>query len=48
MMQNLLQFLDESVWRDDAGVWRFRSRSFRRKGQARKAALIEYMRLLND
>ena len=45
MTQSLLDFINEYVWRDDAGVWRFMGRCFRREGQACKAARIEYRRL---
>lgn len=46
MTQSLFYFINEYVWRDnDAGVWRFMGRCFRREGQACKAARIEYRRL---
>lgn len=45
MTQSLRDFINEYVWRDDAGVWRFMGRCFRREGQACKAARIEYRRL---
>lgn len=48
MNNSLMLFINEYVWQDDNGIWRFFNRSFRREGQARKAARIAYRRLKND